>query len=573
MKIIQRQSFFPKDNQTNWKIDPVLSSIFRARGITDIKELIYDIKKLLPPVLKGINEASNIIADAIMQDKKIRVVGDYDADGATSTALAMRFFRDINYQYIDYYIPNRHDEGYGINKNIVEQAHNENIDLIITVDNGISAIDEIQLAKQYQIKVVITDHHIPMEKLPVADAIVNPKQTDCPFESKNLAGVGVIFYVLTVVRTVLRERGFFSATNCSIPIMSNYLDLVAIGTIADMVSMDYNNRLMCNYGINLIRNKNTSYGLEELIKVTGSSCQNFKSSDISFALSPRLNAAGRLADMKYGVDCLLASNVQDAKVSANLLHVFNTQRKDIESKMMRLAVTEIEQQPNNTTKSGIVICGKNFNIGVVGIIAAKLKDKYQKPVIVFTETTDGFISGSGRSVEGYNIHEGLTRINENTPNLIDSFGGHKGAAGITIRYSNLSEFEAAFLSDIETYMDSSENHGIVYISDGVLPPSYFTPSFARALVYDQPWGCDFPIPDFDGVFLVVKQVAINGRLLRLNLRLEDGSNVWAMYFNYDTNVWPNSNIRMIHAVYCFDISKNSDDTAFNLIIRGVDILE
>jgi single-stranded-DNA-specific exonuclease len=369
MKIVHR---YQQDNESipNWHLDPILTRIFWSRGIRKIDELVYNINNILPPNFKGMNQAANIIAEAVMFSKKIRIIGDYDADGATSTALAMRFFKDIDFPAADYYIPKRQNDGYGLNSDIVDIANEQGIELLITVDNGITAIDAVKRAKELGLSVVITDHHLPASLYPMADAIVNPHQEGCEFKSKNLAGVGVIFYVLTCVRTILRQKGYFSIRNCSEPIMSRYLDLVAVGTVADIVSMDYNNRLMVSLGIQLIRKHMTSAGVEELIKVSGKRSINFTSLDIGFALSPRLNAAGRIDDMKYGVNCLLANDIYEAKTSATLLHGFNMRRKDLEKEMYNIAIDQVRIIYGEHIRTGIVVYHPNFHIGISGILAA-----------------------------------------------------------------------------------------------------------------------------------------------------------------------------------------------------------
>ncbi|MGN1392562.1 MAG: single-stranded-DNA-specific exonuclease RecJ [Succinivibrionaceae bacterium] len=571
MKIEHRKSDNDKDLAKEWNLDPIFANLFITRGITTKSDLIYDIQNLLPPTLKGIDEACCILADAISLNKKIRIIGDYDTDGATSTALAMRFFQEISYKNVDYYIPNRHEEGYGINNNIVKKAKDDNVDLIITVDNGICANESINLARTLGIDVVVTDHHIPSRALPNANAIVNPKQNDCPFPSKNLAGVGVIFYVLIKVRTELKSKKFFEKNNIAIPIMSNYLDLVAIGTISDMVPLDYNNRLMVNYGIGLIRKKTTSKGVEHLIRINGGNCANFKSSDISYVISPLLNSAGRIAEMKYGVDCLLAKDVNEAKVQANILYAFNNKRKDIEKQMMSDALFQISNQKQ--IKSSIIVYGKEYNVGVIGIIAAKLKDKYGVPVIVFAPINDNKLAGSARSTDYYHIQEGLSRINDEHPELLLAFGGHKGAAGLTIDADNLSVFKEIFDKDLTKNRNLLKDEEPIYITDGALPNVYFSPSFVRAVVFDQPWGMDFPSPNFDGIFYVSRQMMVSDKLLSFNLRLDNGNEVRAVYFNYDKELWSSQRARVIQAIYSFDACRNSNDSSFNLIIREAKIIQ
>lgn len=568
MKIIRR---CPNGavNIPRWQLDPVLTRIFWSRGIKNPQELVYNINDILPPNFKGINNASEIIAGAVVGSKKIRVIGDYDADGATSTALAMRFFKDIGFSNIDYYIPKRQNDGYGLNEDIVDNAKQQGVELIITVDNGISAVDAVKKAKDYGMQVVITDHHLPAEKYPIADAIVNPHQEGCEFKSKNLAGVGVIFYVLACVRAALRRHGYFAARSCQEPIMSSYLDLVALGTVADIVPMDYNNRLMVSLGIGLIRKHNTSLGIEELIKVSGRRSINFTSTDICFSVSPRLNAAGRIDDMKYGVDCLLSNDSHDAKTGATLLHSFNLRRRDIETEMYSIARDQIKAEYGDIVRTGIVIYHPDFHSGVSGILAAKLLDELNVPVIVFADNkTTNILTGSGRSLGDYHLRNALERIGA-LGDMFKAFGGHKNAAGVSLYRDKLAEFKRLFSQDVDLFFNGvfPEKN---YVTDGELADPYFSSSFARALVYDHPWGADFPSPDFDGVFFLIKQIVVKNDHLRLLMRLENGKEIWAMYFYYDKTVWPNNRVNKVRVVYCFDIKSNSDDGVFGLIIRAME---
>ncbi len=568
MKIIHRSGV---ENCTipQWNLDPVLTRIFATRGIKDTSELVYHVKDILPPNLKDIEVATTLICDAILAQQRIRIIGDYDTDGATSTALAMRFFKDIGYQQVDYYIPDRQTEGYGLNLQIVEHAKQQGVALLITVDNGIAALEAVAYAKKLGLQVVVTDHHLPTEQLPPADAIVNPQQKGCTFASKNIAGVGVIFYVLTCVRTQLRTRGYFVATNLTVPNMTHYLDLVAIGTVADVVPMDYNNRLMVSLGINLIRQKNTSLGLCELIRIAGRSAKTFTSIDIGFSLSPRLNAAGRVGNMRFSVDCLLSSQEQQAKSAASLLQTFNLQRRDIEKDMLKIAQEQIQQVYGNYIATGIVLYDPRFHLGVSGIVANKVKEQYNVPVIVLANTAQsGVCSGSARSIGEYHIKDALARIDQQA-HLDLVFGGHKLAAGLTLNLTNLSTFRQVFGQDVDAFF-----HGqfpeVVYETDGQLGNNYFCSSFARAITYDHPWGEAFPAPKFDGEFELYRQFVVNHQHLRVILRLSNGQTISGMYFNFDHTFWPNRSIRRVRAVYQFNTACNSDDTSFSLIIRAME---
>ena len=567
MKIVHRIPDSELKNLPHWNLDPVLTRILWSRGVNSPAEAVYDLNRILSPSLHGLSDAVDILAEAVISNRKILIVGDYDADGATSTALAMRFFRDIGYSDVSFDIPNRQDDGYGLNESIVLRAAENRVDVIVTVDNGISANEAVALAVSMGIKVVITDHHIPGDELPDAQAIVNPHLPHCTFPSKNLAGVGVIFYVVASLRTELNRRGYFK--DRQVPVVSNYLDFVALGTIADMVPMDYNNRLMADYGIRLIRAGKTTRGMTELIRICGLSSQNFKATDIVFSLCPRINAAGRMAEMSYGVRCLLAENEDDAKVGAGLLQSFNADRRSIESNMMNTALTQIRLEYDTELPEALVLYNSSFNIGVMGIVAAKIKDLTGLTTVVMADSPDrDYLVGSVRGVDGYHVCDALKRINQDHPEIFKAFGGHKGAGGLTIRREHLASFKELFILDSCRY--SSERTDEVIVTDGELPSCYFVSDFARVLVFDQPWGAEFASPVFDGVFQLVNQYVVGGKHLNVRLRMEDGTVLSGMYYNHDVKVWPNYAVRNVRVVFGFDIQKNSSDAGLRLIIRNME---
>lgn len=569
MKIVHRVPDTELHSLPDWNLDPVLTRILWSRGVKNPSEAVYDLNRILSPSLHGMSEAVNILADAVVSQNKIMIVGDYDADGATSTALAMRFFRDINYGDVSFEIPSRQDDGYGLNRSIVLAAAESKVNVIVTVDNGISANEAVSLAVSLGIKVVITDHHIPGDIIPDAQAIVNPHLQTCTFPSKNLAGVGVIFYVVASLRSELNKRGYFSERNLTVPVVSNYLDFVALGTIADMVPMDYNNRLMADYGIRLIRAGRTTRGLMELIRICGLNCQNFKATDIVFSLCPRINAAGRIADMSYGVKCLLAEREDDAKVGAGLLQSFNVDRRNIEADMMNTALTQIRLEYDGNLPGALVLYNSSFNIGVMGIVAAKIKDLTGLTTVIMADSpNDELLVGSVRAVDGYHVCDALKRINQEHPEIFKAFGGHKGAAGLTIRREYLNFFKEQFILDSNRY--SSERTDEVIVTDGELPSGYFISDFARVLVFDQPWGAEFSSPLFDGVFQLISQYVVGEKHLNVRLRMADGTVVSGMYYNHDVKVWPNYSVKKVRAVYGFDIQKNSSEAGVRVIIRNME---
>ncbi|MBQ3682898.1 MAG: single-stranded-DNA-specific exonuclease RecJ [Succinimonas sp.] len=565
-----------------WQLDPVLTELFWKRGIKSTGELSYSLRNLLRPDFKDIERASEIIGRAVMTGEKIRVIGDYDVDGASATALAMRFFQDVRFEEADFYIPKRQDDGYGFNAAMAEKAAGDNVSLIITVDNGVSAHEAVSRARDLGLKVVITDHHIPGEKLPEAEAVVDPKRPDCPFRSKNIAGVGVIFYVLSKTRSFLREQEWFQKKGIPEPRMQDYLDLVALGTVADVVPLDYNNRIMVQYGIGLIRKHSAACGIEELVRLSGVPAVNFTSSDISFSLSPKLNAAGRIDDMTYGVDCLTARDPFTAKRDASILYNFNIRRREIENEMM-LTAEQLIQTPSGSIiagargsvpgriSDGIVIFSPDFHAGISGIIAAKLKDRYRVPVIVLAAGIEEHTAvGSCRSVEGFSMHAALECLHGMLPDVVLKYGGHARAAGLTLRQDGIALFREKFQEIVRTHLKTGSAEETIE-SDGELPGSYFIPSFVRTLVYDQPWGEGFPNPVFDGVFYMSPQTVFK-KHLRFRLSLMDGRSFPAVYFYYDERLWPNQRVNKVRAVYCFQISSNSDTGKISLIVRALEPL-
>lgn len=569
MNIIHRISEEEQANVPNWNLDPILTNILWSRGVRCPNEAVYPIDNILRPTLKGVDRVAAELADAVISGQSIMIVGDYDADGATSTALAIRFFRDIGYNNICFEIPSRQDDGYGLNNSIVMGAVSRGVNIIITVDNGITACESVRLAVSQGIKVYVTDHHLPGENLPVAQGIINPHMPGDDFPSKNLAGVGVIFYVIAALRGELFRRNYFQERDIKIPVVSNYLDFVALGTIADMVPLDYNNRLMVSYGVGLIREGKTTGGLLELIKICGLSYQNFKSSDISFSLCPRINAAGRIADMKFGVQCLLAEKNDEAKVGASLLHNYNIERRNIESVMMGTALTQIRLEYDNILPEALVLYNSSFNAGVMGIVAAKIKDLTGLTTIILSDSPEeDYLVGSVRGTEGYHVCDALKRISAVHPEFFKAYGGHRGAAGLTVVREFLTSFKEEFILDCRRF--SGEKKDEVIVTDGSLPDSYFVSEFARVLVYDQPWGTEFTSPLFDGVYMLVNHYVVGGKHLSVKVRLENGLVVSGIYYNYDVRNWPNNSVRQVRMVFGFDLSKNRCDASLKLIIRNME---
>ncbi|MCW8980777.1 MAG: single-stranded-DNA-specific exonuclease RecJ, partial [Altibacter sp.] len=412
----------------------VLNRVYVNRHIQSESELDYSISKLLPfEKLKGISEAALLMSDAIKNNSKIVIVGDFDVDGATSTTVAVKALHSMGAKNVEFLVPNRFEFGYGLTPEIVQVAIDRfNPDIIITVDNGISSIEGVKAAKEHNLKVIVTDHHLPAKTLPEADAIVNPNQPGDEFPSKMLAGVGVIFYTMLALRSLLREQGWFKEQNISEPNLAELLDLVALGTIADVVPLDYNNRILVSQGLARIRSGHVSTGIKALIDITGRDMERLIASDFGFAIAPRLNAAGRLDDMSLGINCLLSDDIAAAHKMAQQLDEINYARRDIEADMKQQAMKLLDDMSLDDSDNlpfGLCLFDQGFHEGVVGIIASRIKDRWNRPVIVFAKTSDNLLKGSGRSIKGLHIRDALDSVATKYPNLISKFGGHAMAAG------------------------------------------------------------------------------------------------------------------------------------------------
>ena len=417
-----------KKNESFSGFSSVLNRVYANRNLQSEDELNYSIGKMLPfEKLKGISEASILIADAIKKGLAITIVGDFDVDGATSTTVAVKSLYSMGATRVDYIVPNRFEYGYGLTPEIVKVAVEQfNPNVIITVDNGISSIEGVKLAKELNLAVVVTDHHLPAATLPAADAIVNPNQPGCSFPSKMLAGVGVIFYVMLAVRSLLREQNWFSERNIPEPNLAELLDLVALGTVADVVPLDYNNRILVSQGLARIRSGKVRAGIKALIDVAGRESERLIASDFGFAIAPRLNAAGRLDDMSLGINCLLSDDIAIARGIAQQLDEINFARRDIEADMKQQAMKILDGMhlSENNLPFGLCLFDENFHEGVVGIIASRIKEQWNRPVIVFAKTDNGMLKGSGRSIKGFHLRDAIDAVASQNPSLVTKFGGH-----------------------------------------------------------------------------------------------------------------------------------------------------
>jgi len=518
----------------------ILDRIYQHRNITDTAQLDISLSKLLDyRLLKDIDVAVKILIDALTTQRKICIVGDFDADGATSCALSLRGLHALGFKQVTYQVPNRFDYGYGLTPEIVNYIANDSNnkpDLIITVDNGISSINGVSLAKELGMDVIVTDHHLPGSELPCADAIVNPNQPSDEFPSKMLAGVGVMFYLLMALRAELRQQNWFSENNVAEPQLAKWLDIVALGTVADVVPLDQNNRILVSQGLARIRAGKCCPGILALLKVAGKDYQRCVASDIGFSIGPRLNAAGRLDDITIGIECLLTDDINIATGYAQQLEQLNRDRRTIESEMRESAEQHLAKLQTIDTSSGdmplgICLFDPEWHQGVIGILASRIKERAHRPVIAFAKGNNGEIKGSARSIPGLHIRDVLEAVSAANPSLILKFGGHAMAAGLSLLESDFDKFNSAFNDELNKILDKDLLENII-LSDGELDCEQLTLKTAETIRYAMPWGQDFPEPVFDGEFEVVNSRVVGQKHLKLVLRGADSDDVYdAIAFN------------------------------------------
>ncbi|MBK4733068.1 single-stranded-DNA-specific exonuclease RecJ [Noviherbaspirillum pedocola] len=538
-------------------VHPVLARLFAARGLTDVSELSSEFAALVPPSgLKHVDAAASFLADAIAAGKRFSIVADYDCDGATACAVALRGLRAMGAS-IHYIVPNRFEYGYGLTPEIVElTVREQSPDIIITVDNGIASIDGVAEANRRGIEVLVTDHHLPGERLPDARVIVNPNQPACGFPSKNLAGVGVMFYVLLALRAELRRRGVFTAENQ--PRLDALLDLVALGTVADVVRLDANNRVLVAQGIKRMRAGRMQPGIAALFRVAGREARRASPFDLGFALGPRLNAAGRLADMSLGIECLVTDDPGRAWAIAQELDAINRERRTIESGMQDAALAALDAfDPSG--KATISIYDETWHQGVIGIVASKLKEKFYRPTITFAPAGDGLIKGSGRSIEGFHLRDALDLVSKGAPTLIQKFGGHAMAAGLTIEAERMEGFARAFEEVGRSWLTDSQLERVVE-TDGPLEDAYFSTRFIDMLD-SQVWGQGFAPPLFLDEFRVISQRVLKDRHLKLLLE-KNGSRYDAIWFNHAAGLPDRVNV-----AYRLDANEYNGVTRVQMIVE------
>ena len=524
-----------KITSENLDVHPVLRNVYRNRNISSPDQLDYSLANLLPPHrLSNISEAADIIAEAIQADAAMLVAGDFDADGATGSALAYLSLKSFGARRVQYLCPNRFEFGYGLTESFVEYFAPTQPDLVITVDNGIASVAGVRLAKEYGMSVVVTDHHLPGEELPIADAIVNPNLAGDEFPSKNLAGVGVIFYVMAVVRTKLKNENWFEQEGIAEPNMSSYLDLVALGTVADVVPLDYNNRILVAQGLRRINANRCRFGIRCLLEEGGRRIGEIVSEDLAFVAGPRLNAAGRLEDISFGVKCLVTDDKNEVLGFIRKLEELNSERKEMETAMVASAKSEIEDLDSSivSERAGICLYNPKWHSGIVGLIATRIKQLTGMPAVIFAQGDNGLLKGSGRSVRGLNLRDVLANMAAVDPQIFEQFGGHAMAAGMTIQESAFDRFEKLFQEELIRQRGDSEWQNTI-LSDGEITDIDL--DAAEQIRCGGPWGQEFEQPVFDGVFEVVDCRLLQEKHLRLRLRSRASDQLAnAIYFGYSS---------------------------------------
>jgi single-stranded-DNA-specific exonuclease len=548
-------------------LPPLLTRLYAARGVHSAAELDKGLARLIPfQQLKGIDGAVSLLVPALTQRQRILIVGDFDADGATASAVGVLGLRMLGAAHVDYLVPNRFEYGYGLTPEIVAVALQRQPDLLLTVDNGISSVEGVAAAKAAGLTVLITDHHLPGPELPAADAIVNPNQPGCEFPSKALAGVGVMFYLLLALRAKLRELHWFAERGLSEPNLAELLDLVALGSVADVVPLDANNRILVHQGIARIRAGRARAGLRAVLEVAGRDYARINSTDLGFILGPRLNAAGRLDDMSLGIECLLCEDEALARDMAQQLDELNKDRKTIEQGMQRDALAQLKDLPLADMPFGLCLFEPDWHQGVIGILASRLKERYFRPAIAFADAGDGLLKGSARSVPGLHIRDALDAVAAKHPGLISKFGGHAMAAGLSLPQEHYGAFAAAFDAEVRRQLHADDLTGRL-LSDGQLGVTEFNLELAKALRHAGPWGQHFPEPLFHGVFQVVQQRLVGEKHLKLVLKTECGSlELDGIAFNIDRDVWPNASVRWVELAYKLDVNEFRGRESVQLMI-------
>jgi len=572
-RIVRRERVAVPPELTESGIPPLLARIYAARHIESSSELNYGLDQLLPvDELKGLDAALTLLLDALQQQWSILIVGDFDADGATSTAVAVRALRLMGAAQVDFLVPNRFEYGYGLTPEIVAVAAAMKPDLIVTVDNGISSLQGVAAAKERGIRVLVTDHHLPGSELPQADAIINPNQPGDSFPSKNLAGVGVIFYLMLALRKRLRETGWFENQGIREPNLATLLDLVALGTVADVVPLDRNNRILVAQGLARIRAGKGCSAIQALIEVGKRQPSRLVAGDLGFAIGPRLNAAGRMDDMSLGIKALLSDDPTEARSIAAELDQLNQERRSTEEAMRDEAMADLDRMELDDEAEmpfGLCLYNGDWHQGVIGILASRIKDRVHRPVVVFTNDGEEGIKGSARSIPGLHIRDAFDAVAAHHPGLLTKFGGHAMAAGLSLKRDDFKTFSEAFDREVRAQLSSEDLESIVH-SDGELVESEAVLELAEQLRFQTPWGQSFPEPIFDGEFEVAQQRIVGERHLKLVLRWPGSrQTVDAIAFNVEPH-WLDSRLDRLHIAYRIDVNEWRGVRSLQLMVEHME---
>ncbi|PWC17920.1 single-stranded-DNA-specific exonuclease RecJ [Brenneria corticis] len=551
-------------------LPPLLRRLYAQRGVRGAQELERSLRGLLDyRLLSGIEKAVDFLQRALADRRCMVIVGDFDADGATSTALTVLALRGMGGVNVKYLVPNRFEDGYGLSPEVVAQAAKLGAEVIVTVDNGISSHAGVEEAHRRGIAVLVTDHHLPGETLPAADAMINPNLRDCAFPSKALAGVGVAFYLMMALCVRLRESGWFTEQGLAEPKLAELLDLVALGTVADVVPLDANNRILVAQGLSRIRAGRCRPGIRALLEVANREAGQLVAGDLGFALGPRLNAAGRLDDMSVGVALLLSDDIVQARMLASDLDALNQTRREIEQGMQveALRLCETLEQSRDALPYGLAMYHPEWHQGVVGILASRIKDRFHRPVIAFAPAGDGLLKGSGRSIAGLHLRDALERLDTRYPGMMDKFGGHAMAAGLTLQETQFEPFRQRFGELVGEWLDASQLEGVLW-SDGELTLPELCLSTAEMLRDAGPWGQAFPEPTFDGRFRILQQRLVGERHLKVMVEpLSGGPLLDGIAFNVDTKLWPDSSVREAELAYKLDVNEFRGKRSVQLLIQ------
>ena len=558
--------------------DPLLDRLYRSRHIKSANQLDRTLNAMHHPnLMSGMDTAVTFLLEAYQKQQKIVIVGDFDADGATSTALAVLALRQLGFANVTYLVPNRFEQGYGLSVAVAQEALALGVELLMTVDNGVSSHEGVAFLKAQGVKVIVTDHHLPPEALPNADAIVNPNLAHCGFPSKNLAGVGVTFYLMLALRAKFRELGLFDAKNQ--PNFTELLDLVALGTVSDVVPLDQNNRILVYQGIARIRAERCRCGIRALAEVAKRDVTRFVAADLGFSIGPRLNAAGRLDNMSVGVELLLAENMETARALALELDGLNQARKEIEQGMKLEALTICQNLFANATALeteipyAIVLYQADWHQGVLGILASRIKDQFHRPVIAFAQDQAGILKGSARSIPGLHIRDVLERVYSQHPDLILKFGGHAMAAGLSIQESRFGDFRQIFNQTVSELLAEDQLQGTIW-TDGELHANLLNLATAETLRQGGPWGQAFPEPMFDGEFKILQQRLVGEKHLKMMVEPKLGGPLLdAIAFNVDTRYYPDLSVKTARFVYKLDINEFRGNRDVQLLVDYIEPLE